>query len=753
MSEIIEIEHSKDKYPDPDWNPKEGEIFQSIISSLSDEDFSAQAKKNLINETKGILGKCINPEILEPQKKTGLVIGHVQSGKTTSFTSLIGLALDNNFHLVIVLGGRVNSLLKQNVDEISKSLAKFQDDVHTFSVDLERPNRIEQILGLEIPDALDDSEFFSSNKTVSIHLKHYDHINKVAEVLEANRNLAKNLNALIIDDEADNASLNNMVTDQEQSSTYSAITRLRDVLPRHSLVQYTATPQAILLTNRDDHYNPEWVRFVTPGEKYIGTKEIFNDDAYSIRNIKPSEVYEDEIINEELPPSFISALVCYLLCVSESVQPGSQIIFDRNLSMMVHPSRIVRHHAFWGSKIKALFNNWKYEIKNNDDQFNKTYKAIFKEEFDDLQYTASKANLALTDFENLYSVAKQSLKRIVINELNSANNKVDFKHRRYNLIIGGDLLDRGFVVKGLVTTYMPRKISANTDTLQQRGRFYGYKKDHQSVVKIFLTQESKNAFIAYAKTEADLYSRLKDHLMRNRSLKSWRRIFMLDKSFELCRKSVIGIELTPKILNQNGWFVSRWAMDARYNLQTIKSLLRKYEDSFNIFNTEDHPSENWTDTTKSIIAEYLPTDQVIASLEDFIFDPAEQEKWISVQTLLGSMSYKNFRSSVVFVGTTKPTLDSIISKERGTKSADGSYELTAKLWQGDNKARNYPGGQAVVAGDDQITFQFHRFHVKNKLTNEIRPSFNLSIKLPSKETIVKETNQSFELDYIYDDDS
>ena len=171
-------------------------------------------------------------------------------------------------------------------------------------------------------------------------------------MLEANKKLANNLNALIIDDEADNASLNNMVTDQEQSSTYSAITRLRDALPRHSLVQYTATPQAILLTNRDDHYNPEWVRFITPGEKYIGTKEIFNDDAYSIRNIEDSEVYEDEIINAELPPSFMSALFCYLLCVSESVQPRSQIIFDKNLSMMVHPSRIVRHHAFGAEKLK-----------------------------------------------------------------------------------------------------------------------------------------------------------------------------------------------------------------------------------------------------------------------------------------------------------------------------------------------------------------------------------------------------------------
>ena len=111
----------------------------------------------------------------------------------------------------------------------------------------------------------------------------------------------------------------------------------------------------------------------------------------------------------------------------------------------------------------------------------------------------------------------------------------------------------------------------------------------------------------------------------------------------------------------------------------------------------------------------------------------------------------NFRSSIVFVGTTKPTIESIISKEV-TKSADGSYELSAKQ-QGDNKAKIIWWTSCRLTGDDQITFQFHRFHVRNKLTNEIRPSFNLSIKLPRKETIVKETNQNFKLDYIYNDDS
>ena len=101
MSDIIELENSKDNYPDPDWNPKEGKIFNSIIRSLP-RAFSNQEKETLINETKSILGKCINPEHAGSQRNTGLAIGHVQSGKTTSFTSLVGLALDNNFHLDMV---------------------------------------------------------------------------------------------------------------------------------------------------------------------------------------------------------------------------------------------------------------------------------------------------------------------------------------------------------------------------------------------------------------------------------------------------------------------------------------------------------------------------------------------------------------------------------------------------------------------------------------------------------------------------
>lgn len=745
MSEIIELENSKDKYPDPDWSPNEGPIFKSILGSL--DDFSPKEINTLKNETHSILGKCINPNEDEVEPNTGVVIGHVQSGKTTSFTSLVGLALDNNFHLIIVLGGRVNSLLNQNVNEISEKLDGFEDSVYIFSVDLEQANRINQILDLPVPNAKDDSLFFKSKKTVSINLKHYDHINKVAKVIEKNKSLATHLNALIIDDEADNASLNNRISEEEQSSTYKAITRLRKSLPRHSYVQYTATPQAILLTSRSDSFNPDWVRFVSPGEKYIGTKEIFDDDSPNIRKILPKEVLEEEIQFEELPKSFLKALASFMLCVAESVQQSSKIKFDKKLTMMVHPSRVVKSHGFWEQKIKTLFENWEYLINTNPAQFEKEYRDLFEEAFNDLNYSAK-----VSKFEQLFSALQQSIAHIQISALNAGNNKVPWKKKRYHIVIGGDLLDRGFVVKGLVNTYMPRKISINTDTLQQRGRFYGYKKDYHSVIRIFLTDESKNAFKAYARTEEDLYKRLKQHLQKNKTLKSWKRLFLLDPSFEPCRRNVIGLELMPKVLNNKGWFVSRWPVADEINAPLIKHILNKYEGHFEVFNKTNFPSKNWTETTKSIIAEYLPTNQVIADFDNFAFDPAEQEKWISVQTLLASMAFKKYKSAIVFIGTTLPSLDSIKTRKRSVNNQDGTFYLKGKIHQGKNEKLKYPGGDGIVASDDQITFQIHHFEVINKLTNKKRLAFHLSVKLPKKQTIIEETNLSFEIDYLFNNE-
>ena len=144
--------------------------------------------------------------------------------------------------------------------------------------------------------------------------------------------------------------------------------------------------------------------------------------------------------------------------------------------------------------------------------------------------------------------------------------------------------------------------------------------------------------------------------------------------------------------------------------------------------------------------------KVIADFDHCAFDPAEQEKWISVQTLLASMSYRKYKSAIVFIGTTDPLLDSIQSRKRGVSHKNGTFQLKGKIHQGKNEKLNYPGGDGVVASDDQITFQIHRFEIINKVTNTRRPTFHLSIKLPKRETIIEETNLSFEMDYLFNNE-
>ena len=106
-------------------------------------------------------------------------------------------------------------------------------------------------------------------------MKQQDHIDALRKDLKKQIKFLFNINALVIDDEADNASLNTLIHQdgEEESRIYNCIKKLQKTLPSHSLLQYTATPQAILLSSPGDDFRPRKVRFVEPGEGYI---EIMN---------------------------------------------------------------------------------------------------------------------------------------------------------------------------------------------------------------------------------------------------------------------------------------------------------------------------------------------------------------------------------------------------------------------------------------------------------------------------------------------
>ena len=112
-------------------------------------------------------------------------------------------------------------------------------------------------------------------------MKEQHHIDRLTRLLNSSKKILREINALVIDDEADNASLNTLVNEdndstiENESRIYNAIKNLRKSLPKHSLLQYTATPQALLLASGDDQYRPQKVRFVSPGKGYVGNAQLF----------------------------------------------------------------------------------------------------------------------------------------------------------------------------------------------------------------------------------------------------------------------------------------------------------------------------------------------------------------------------------------------------------------------------------------------------------------------------------------------
>ncbi|MGO4119000.1 hypothetical protein ACEQ6C_38040, partial [Rhizobium ruizarguesonis] len=206
---------------------------------------SDRARDKIFATSAKILSQCPNPR--KPYgSKTGLVIGKVQSGKTSQFISLISLAIDNGYRIIIIFGGRTNALLSQNNDRLWEYL------------DLEkRPDRVSPFSN---PTTADHSEMLAilegGNTVVISVLKHQGRINDLKDLLSSSE--LSIYPTLIIDDEGDQATPNTLVNKGRKSSIYKEAMDLRSVLKNHAFLSITATPQSNLLIRTWDVLSPDF---------------------------------------------------------------------------------------------------------------------------------------------------------------------------------------------------------------------------------------------------------------------------------------------------------------------------------------------------------------------------------------------------------------------------------------------------------------------------------------------------------------
>ncbi len=269
------------------WNPVVGPEALELLRNVAPEASRAEIQ----NAAVSVLSKGI-PPTAQTGQETGLVIGYVQSGKTLSFETVTALARDNGFPLVVIVAGTNTPLLDQSTKRINRDLRLDEPRRARKWVALQNPENDEATVQA-IRDVLEDwrdpgtPEDFKKTVLITV-LKHYQRIENLTELLRA---LAvAPAPTLIIDDEADQASLNTEVGQGQESKTYRRLMELRQALPHHTYLQYTATPQAPLLVSIVDSFSPGFVQVLNPGPDYVGGREFFINNRRLIRLIPSQEV-------------------------------------------------------------------------------------------------------------------------------------------------------------------------------------------------------------------------------------------------------------------------------------------------------------------------------------------------------------------------------------------------------------------------------------------------------------------------------
>lgn len=474
-----------------------------------------------------ILSNCPNPKS-SGGRKTGLAIGKIQSGKTSNFISLMSLAFDNNYNIIVVFGGTKNNLLSQTEDRIKEMFDidnNKRDDRDV--VVLSTTNKFDSIS----PDQL-NRMYNSGRKIIIVALKHQKHISDVKSYI-VNSNL-ENKPILLIDDEGDQASLNAKVARNERTVIYNELLQLKESLSHVCFVSITATPQANLLIDTIDSLSPDFCQLVEPGKAYTGGA-MFHGDSQDLHVIELPDDEREMLESDGVPESFYNSLGVFFV--------GSIIRKFRNDGknhvMLIHPSQKKFDHKEVEKKVNLILENW----LNSSDQdpsengYNQL-RSYLEYGYDELSRTVDD----MPEFDLILNNINEQLNDSRVLVINSdKNTDIDYYKTRNIIIVGGNLVERGLTINDLAVTYIVRRsrTRANADVVEQRARWFGYRKKYFDLCRVYCTKQIKDDFANLLSHEDDIWGWIKYCKKNNIQVKEMPRLFELDNNLNPTRKSVV----------------------------------------------------------------------------------------------------------------------------------------------------------------------------------------------------------------------
>lgn len=496
--------------------------------------FSPHVIRTLDDTTYKILDRLENPLKEGKWARRGMVVGHVQSGKTANYTGLICKAADAGYQVIIVLAGVLSSLRNQTQERLDSDFAGFCTRMRAFigaskfGAEMRRPvcltssradftvggaNNV--AMGLE---AINEPMLFvlKKNKSILENLHNW--------LSEHNRHNLRRFSMLLIDDEADHASINTNNDSSDPTAINKAIRTLLSLFDRSSFVGYTATPFANIFIDPEsedemlngevygDLFPRDFILSLDPPDNYVGPHRLFTDDADidSIRTVDDNEDFlpvkhKIDFKPETLPDSLVKAINCFVLARAIRLFRGQD---GKHHSMMINVSRfkgvqnwlkgIVSDHVKVMRQALGNYGALDPEQALKNGVIHGLY-LTWAEEYADAGCT----------WEEIQAFLKKSVDPIEVISVNSGSQDIlDYSSLQYPngrsvIAVGGLGLSRGLTLEGLMISYFLRN-SIMYDTLMQMGRWFGYRDDYADVCRIFMTDAAAGWYAHIAESTEEL---------------------------------------------------------------------------------------------------------------------------------------------------------------------------------------------------------------------------------------------------------
>lgn len=486
--------------------------------------------------------------------RRGLVLGYVQSGKTAHYTGLINKALDAGFQLIIVLAGMHESLRMQTQARLDEEVFGTDSSIELAikngylrqQVGVGKLAFSEEFMVNRYTDRSHKGDFrkalatkiqllggrptvfiVKKNATILKNLYQFLRTGNLTKdhLLKQGRALIANISMLMIDDEADQASVNtksisdangNILPDYEPSRVNAEIRRIYNLFSNKAYVGYTATPYANIFIHDEagtEQYGKElfpkdFILCLPKPDSYIGPAEFFGlnrSDGETMRLIR--EVQYDPLfvpaktknghVPERLPETLVDAIGAFLISSSIRLARKQK---NEHMSMLIHAARFTNIHReikdLVVRKIHDIQNRLRYEDAADSSSFAARLKSLWVNDFVETSIHLRKCFFDLAgdcympEWPVILSGISDVLAKLEVLEVNGVSDDElkykDYPDGRIVIAVGGDKLSRGLTLEGLSISYFLRS-STFYDTLMQMGRWFGYRPGYLDLCRLYTT--------------------------------------------------------------------------------------------------------------------------------------------------------------------------------------------------------------------------------------------------------------------------